>query len=364
MHAIVLQTAPAAIVIPSHNEQHSMKAIFDPAHSAHDPQFFLQRGQVRRSTELPERADRLLASLRQAQHEVIAPERFGRGPLAAIHTPEYLQFLSDAHTEWSALGDSGPEIIPNIHPARYAATYPTSIIGRAGWHMADTACPIGPGTWEAAQRAADVALTATELVMAGARAVYALCRPPGHHAYADMAGGFCFLNNAAIAAQRLRTKHDRVVILDVDVHHGNGTQGIFYHRNDVLTVSIHADPHQLYPFFWGHAAERGAGVGEGCNLNLPLPHGSGDDVFLAAVDTATRRIRMFGADALVLALGLDASEQDPYKALAVTTAGFERIGAAVARLGLPTAIIQEGGYLSPILGENLAATLRGFEASA
>ena len=341
-----------------------MRAIFDATHADHDPQFFLQRGNVRRTTEVPERADRLLAGLKCGGHDIRSPERFGLDPIAAVHTPEYLSFMAEAYDEWKALGDSGPEIIPNVHPSRYPPTYPTSIVGRAGWHMADTACPIGPNTWKAAQLAADVAVTATELVMGGERAAYALCRPPGHHAYADMAGGFCFLNNAAIAAQRLRRAHDRVVILDVDVHHGNGTQGIFFGRADVLTVSIHADPADLYPFFWGHASERGQGAGEGYNLNLPLAHGSGDDVFLAALKTAADRIRMFAAGALVFALGLDASEQDPYKALSVTTKGFELIGAAVARLGLPTVIVQEGGYLSPILGDNLVATLRGFEGAA
>jgi acetoin utilization deacetylase AcuC-like enzyme len=341
-----------------------MKAIYDAGHIGHDPQFFLQRGQVRRTTEVPERAVRLVTGLRAGRHDILAPQRFGLGPLAAIHTPEYLSFLADAHEAWQALGDSGPEIIPNVHPSRYPPTYPTSIVGRAGWHMADTACPIGAGTWDAAQLAADVALSATELVIGGERAAYALCRPPGHHAYADMAGGFCFLNNSAISAQHLRRHHDRVAILDVDVHHGNGTQGIFYHRGDVLTASIHADPNALYPFFWGHVHERGVGAGEGYNLNLPLPHGAGDSVFLEALAMAAARIRIFQPGALVLALGLDASETDPFKALAVTTAGFERIGEAVARLGLPTVIVQEGGYLSPILGDNLAATLRGFELAA
>jgi acetoin utilization deacetylase AcuC-like enzyme len=341
-----------------------MHAIHDPGHAAHDPQFFLLRGRVRPTTEVPERATRLLAGLRAGGHTVRPPDRFGLAPVAAVHSPDYLAFLADGHAAWTALADTGPEIIANVHPSRVPGTYPTSLIGRAGWHMADTACPIGPGTWGAARGSADVALTATELVISGERAAYALCRPPGHHAYADMAGGFCFLNNAAIAAQHLRRRRDRVAILDVDVHHGNGTQGIFYARADVLTVSIHADPHTLYPFFWGHAHERGAGAGEGCNLNRPLAHGSGDDVFLAAVAAAADRIHLFQATALVLALGLDASIDDPFKALAVTTAGFERVGAAVARIGLPTVIIQEGGYLSPVLGDNLAAVLRGFEAVA
>jgi len=206
-----------------------------------------------------------------------------------------------------------------------------------------------------------VAVTATDIVLAGARGAYALCRPPGHHAYADLAGGFCFLNNSAIAAERLRTRHARVAILDVDVHHGNGTQGIFWQRGDVLTVSIHADPSAYYPFFCGYPHERGAGAGEGANLNLPLAFGSGDDVFLAALEDAGKTLSAFAPGALVLALGLDASEQDPLGPLKITTEGFRRIGAFVASLGLPTVIVQEGGYLSPILGDNLAATLDGFE---
>jgi acetoin utilization deacetylase AcuC-like enzyme len=255
-------------------------------------------------------------------------------------------------------------MIANIHPARYPGSYPASIVGRLGWHTADTACPIGPGTWHAACASADIAATAAQLVIDGERAAYGLCRPPGHHAYRDMAGGFCFLNNSAIAAEHLRQTHARVAILDVDVHHGNGTQAIFYQGPDVLTVSLHADPARFYPFFWGHAHERGDGPGLGANLNLPLALGTGDDGFLAALDTAAKTIAAFAPGALVVALGLDASEHDPLRGLAVTTEGFHRIGAAIARLGLPTAFIQEGGYLSDMLGTNLTATLAGFEAAA
>ena len=341
-----------------------MKAVYDPGHLVHDPQFFLVRGQARRSTEQPERAERLLAGLKAGSHAVVAPQRFGRGPVAAVHSPDYLLFLEQAYDAWSALGDASAEIIPNIHPSRYPASYPNGIVGRAGWHMADTACPISPRTFEAALLAADVAVTAAALVAEGERAAYALCRPPGHHAFADMAGGFCFLNNSAIAAQWLRARHERVAILDVDVHHGNGTQGIFWSRGDVLTVSIHANPAAFYPFFWGHRQERGAGPGEGTNLNLPLPLGTGDEGFLAALDQAAAQIRAFAPGALVVALGLDASETDPLKGLAVTTEGFRRIGAALAEIGLPSVLVQEGGYLSPVLGENLRAILAGFEAAA
>jgi acetoin utilization deacetylase AcuC-like enzyme len=198
-------------------------------------------------------------------------------------------------------------------------------------------------------------------VQGGVQAVYALCRPPGHHAFADLAGGFCFLNNAAIAAQRLLSRGLRPAILDVDVHHGNGTQGIFYQRSDVLTVSIHADPARFYPFFWGHAQERGAGPGLGSNLNLPLPRGTDDAGFLKALDTALQRIQSFGPDAIVVALGLDAHVDDPFQGLAVTTDGFTRIGAAIAGLGHPLVLVQEGGYVSDALGTNLTAFLSGLQ---
>jgi acetoin utilization deacetylase AcuC-like enzyme len=340
-----------------------VKAVYTERHRSHDPQFFLVRGVVKRTTEQPERADRLLKGLRDGQHTLIEPTVFGQGPRARVHSPEYLRFLEDAWSEWSALPDSGPEMIANIHPVRNAATYPTHIVGKLGWHTIDTACPIGPGTWAGACAATDTAVTAAQMLMDGEDAVYALCRPPGHHAYRDQASGFCFMNNTAIAAAHLRSRHERVAILDVDVHHGNGTQGIFYARGDVFTVSIHADPHAYYPFVWGYAHERGEGGGLGANLNIPLPLGTGDDGYIAALGIAQKAVESFAPTALVLALGLDASEHDPLAALKVTTDGFRRIGEAVARFGLPTVIVQEGGYLSDILGANLTATLMGFEAA-
>ena len=340
-----------------------MKAVYTERHRSHDPKFFLVRGVVKRTTEQPERADRLLKGLRDGKHTLIEPTSFGQGPRLRVHSPEYLRFLEAAWDEWSALPDSGPEMIANIHPVRHAATYPTHIVGKLGWHAMDTACPIGPGTWAGACAATDVALTAAQLVLDGEGAAYALCRPPGHHAYRDQAGGFCFLNNSAIAAAHLRQRHERVAILDVDVHHGNGTQGIFYRRADVFTVSIHADPVAYYPYVWGFAHERGEGEGEGANLNIPLPLGTADDGYIEALGIASKAIASFAPTALVLALGLDASEHDPLAGLKVTTDGFRRIGEAVARMGLSTVIVQEGGYLSDILGANLTATLAGFEAA-
>lgn len=336
-----------------------MKAICDPRQRAHDPRHFMANGKVLPNPERPERMDRLMAGAEAAGCAFEAPGDHGLGPVAAIHTPEYLEFLRTIHSRWARMPDAGPEVIPNIHPDRRSASYPRSAVGQAGYHQADTACPISAATWDSAYWSAQTAIGGADAVLTGARAVYALCRPPGHHAFADLAGGFCFLNNSAIAAERLRAGGRRVAILDVDVHHGNGTQGVFYARADVLTVSIHADPVRFYPFFWGHAQERGEGPGLGANLNLPLPRGTGDAGYLAALGTALSRIDAFGADALVVALGLDAHERDPLRGLAVTTPGFARIGAAIAATGLPAVLVQEGGYLSDDLGANLASFLTG-----
>jgi len=338
-----------------------MKIVYSDKHASHDPQTFIVRGVKQRSAEQPERATRLLQAAKGAGHEIIAPRSFGPGPAASVHSPDYIDFLQIAAREWAKLPGAGPEVVPNMHPARAHASYPKALAGRAGWHQADMACPIGPGTWDAALAATEVATTAADLVLDGAREAYALCRPPGHHAYADMAGGFCFLNNTAIAAQRLRSRHARVAVLDVDVHHGNGTQGIFYERADVLTVSIHADPANYYPYFWGHAHEAGIDEGDGFNLNLPLPLGSADAPWLAAGDKALARIHDFKPGALVVALGLDASESDPLQGLKVTAAGFHAMAEKIARLGLPTVLVQEGGYLSDDLGHNLVQFLAGFE---
>jgi acetoin utilization deacetylase AcuC-like enzyme len=342
-----------------------MKIAYSARHEQHDPQFFLVRGRPQRSAEQPERAARLLDAIRPLGVDIQAPQDFGPGPRAAIHTPAYLDFLETVHERWLALGDSSPEVLPNMHPLPgQPITYPEGIVGRAGYHMADTACPIGAGTWAAAVEAAHSATQAAQWVIDGERAAYALCRPPGHHAYADRAGGFCFLNNSAIAAEYLLPKFGRVAILDVDVHHGNGTQGIFWHRRDVLTLSLHGDPASFYPFFVGYAHERGAGDGLGYNINVPLPHGTGDDGYMAALARTVQQLKAFAPGAVVVALGLDAYEGDPLKALAITTPGFARIGAAVAALGLPTVFVQEGGYLSAELGPNLASVLIGFRRAA
>ncbi len=339
-----------------------MKVVFDPRQLGHAPGRFLVRGEWQPCPEIPRRAEVLHAAAREAGHELVAPRPHCSAPIAAVHTPEYLTFLETAHARWRALPGAGPEVVPNVHPVRRrGGGYPDGVVGQAGWHMADTACPLAADSWPAIQASANTAVEAAELVMAGERVAYALCRPPGHHAYADMAGGFCYLNNTAIAAQSLRRVFARVAVVDVDLHHGNGTQDIFYARADVLTVSIHADPAGFYPFFWGYADQRGGGEGEGFNLNLPLPMGSGDAAFLAALEQAIAAVRRFRAQALVVALGLDAYEGDPLAGLSVSTAGFRAIARGLAGLTLPSVLVQEGGYPSDELGRNLVSFLGGFE---
>ncbi len=340
-----------------------MKAFHDPATAAHDPRFFLVRGRPAANEERPRRAELLLEGLARLGVAPETPGDAGRGPIAAVHSLDYLAFLETVWPAWAQLPNAGPEVVANVHPHRGWGKYPDSLVGRAGWHMADTAAPIGEGTWRAAYAAAQCAVAAADAVAGGADLAYALCRPPGHHAYADLAGGHCFLNNAAIAAERLRAGGRRVAVLDVDVHHGNGTQGIFYGRGDVLTVSVHADPHGFYPFYCGHADERGEGAGAGFNLNLPLALGLGDADWLAAIETAMARVAAFAPDAIVLALGLDAHEADPLRGLSVTTEGFRRAGRLLAELPAPVAITQEGGYLSDALADNLEAALGGLIAA-
>jgi len=340
-----------------------MKAFYADEQKRHDPKTFLSSGAPQPNPEQPERVERLLSGARAAGCEIVRPRDHGLGPIAAVHTPEYLEFLENIYVRWQRIAEASDEVIPNIHPLARTGRYPASAVGQAGYHMADTACPISAQTWESVCWSAWSAVEAAEVVLSGEPAAYALCRPPGHHAFADVAGGFCFVNNSAVAAQHLRKDAARVAILDVDLHHGNGTQGIFYARPDVLTISLHADPVRFYPFFWGHADERGEGPGLGYNLNLPLPRKSGDEEFLAALDTAFKRMHAFAPEALVVALGLDPFEGDPFGGLSVTTPGFSRIGEAIAKLGLPTVIVQEGGYLCDALSDNLTAFLTGFEGN-
>jgi len=340
-----------------------MKCVLSKQQNKHYPTSFLVNGVKQENPEKPERIDVLLKGAIDAGLEHIIPADYGMEHIARVHSPEYLEFLENSYARWQKIPGAAPEITPNVHPTNRDGVYPASVVAQAGYHMSDSSAPITAETWESAKLSAWSAIHASELVMAGDKMAFALSRPPGHHAGTDIAGGFCYLNNTAIAAQNLLKKYQSVAILDVDLHHGNGTQNIFYSRNDVLTVSIHADPIRFYPFFWGYASERGEGPGLGYNLNLPLPRGTADDGFLQALDKGLKRINAFSPDAIVIALGLDAYEGDPFAGLNVSTNGYNLIGKAISdKLSRPTVIIQEGGYLCDALGQNLTSFLNGIQS--
>lgn len=338
-----------------------MKAFYHEDQSQHDPQFYMKNGNPTPAREVPERGDIFRRVLANLNISISATMDFGLTYISQVHSPDYISFLRSVYPEWSQLPDANDEIIPKTNPGRYAATYPIEIIGRVGWHLMDTSCPLGKGTWKGAYASAQTAISAADAVAKKECDVsYAVCRPPGHHAFSDGAAGFCFLNNSAIAAQRLLKDFERVAILDVDLHHGNGTQAIFWHRKDVMTVSIHADPAYCYPHYWGYAHEKGEGDGYGFNLNFPIPEGTADIEYMETLELALDQLDAYAPDAIIIGLGLDASEQDPFAVLALTTSGFSQIGKRIKELNKPTVIIQEGGYISPILGDNLAAVLKPF----
>jgi len=318
----------------------------------------LSRGQMRTPQEIPERVVQILKGLAQLGLAVTEPEDHGMQPLLAIHDAAYLQYLETAHTLWKQTGpDWGDEVISNIFVRAPNAL--RGILGQTARYLADGSCPVGPDTWTSAYWAAQAAVSAANAVLAGDQQAYALCRPPGHHTRKDAAGGFCYLNNAAIAAQVLRSKHQRVVILDTDVHHGQGVQEIFYEREDVFYISVHGDPMNFYPATAGFDDEQGAAHGQGYNLNLPMPHGSSEAVFFTQVEKALSALKAFKPDALVLALGFDVYKDDPQTKVAVTTEGFGKMGGLIADLKLPTVVVQEGGYHLETLAVNTESFFNG-----
>lgn len=335
-----------------------MKTFFHPEQLLHHPRTYFSRGQMRVPQEVPQRAVNLLRAVEELGFPVQQPADHGVQPLQDVHGEAYLSFLKTAHARWKEMpADWGDEVISNIFVREPNAL--RGILAEAGRYLADGSCPIGPSTWRSAYWAAQCAVSGAQALLAGERFAYALCRPPGHHARQEAAGGFCYLNNAAIAAQVLRRRHERVVVLDTDMHHGQGVQEIFYERPDVFYISIHGDPTNFYPAVAGFSEERGAGAGLGYNLNLPMPHGSEEPVFFARLDEAAAAIREYKPGALVLALGFDIYREDPQAQVRVSTDGFRRLGSQVAALGLPTLVVQEGGYHLETLGANAKSFFAG-----
>jgi acetoin utilization deacetylase AcuC-like enzyme len=347
-----------------------MRVVYDPSHVLHDPAVEVQYGVPMPMFEVPARVESIRAALlADDQFTFVEPTGHGLGPVLAVHHEGLVKFLADAWSLWRANGGGGasmaPQFMPDtvLHPAMREgmgpAPEPSGAIGRIGYWCWETMTPLVPGSYQAACAAADVALTAADLLLAGDPAVYGLARPPGHHCPRAAFGGYGLFNYSAAAIAYLADRIGSVAVLDLDYHHGNGTQQIFYQRPDVLYVSVHADPDRAFPYFIGWADERGAGPGEGFNLNLPLPAGCTNDRYLAALETALGRITNFGAAALVVSLGLDTYGQDPIGDFALTTDIYHEVGRRTAGLGLPTLVLQEGGYFVPKLGENARTWLRG-----
>jgi len=341
--------------------------IFTTAEQAgHDPAHEIFRGQRVPCFENPSRAAFVEQALRAAGHTLRRPDTDSADLLSQVHSPRYLQFLRTAWDQWLALdaANAGVQPFPSVWPVRTLRSdvEPANFIARLGLYSMDNGSPMVAGTWVAAKAAADAAASAARALGQGERAVFCATRPPGHHAGPDFMGGYCFINHAAVCAQALRAGGaQRVAVLDVDYHHGNGTQAIFYERADVLFVSIHGDPRTEYPFYLGHADETGAGAGQGCNLNLPLAAGASVATWFDALDTACARVAAHRPDALVVSLGLDTFAGDPISRFQLQTGDFRRLGQRLQQLGLPTAFILEGGYAAAELGQNAAQVLQGFE---
>ena len=333
-----------------------MRAFFDAHQQDHAPEQELHNGAFVPYAEHPGRLRSILAAIGPTE----AATDHGEAPLAAVHAPDYLAFLRAAWRDWRAAGRPGDAAGYAWPVVRRRPIRLDRIDARLGRYSFDASSPIAEGTWSGAYWAAQTALSGLDAVLGGERSAFALCRPPGHHSGAASLGGYCYLNNVAIAAQAAIAAGRRVAILDVDYHHGNGTQDIFYERADVPFVSIHADPVTDYPFFWGHADETGAGEGEGANLNLPLPQGTDGATYLAALDRALDRIAAWSPDLLLCSYGADTYGGDPISHFALTTDDYPRLAARIASLGVPVLVVMEGGYAVDALGANVAAFLSGF----
>jgi acetoin utilization deacetylase AcuC-like enzyme len=337
-----------------------MIVITTPDHALHDPATMAPLPDGRPFYDRAARAEQLLGAVNKLNLPTTPAPDHGLAPIAAIHDAGYLEFLETSHARWQTTPLAGAVVRPGAFAVRHLQRRPENIVGRAGYYLTGNGVPVLAGTWQASKTSAHVAVEGATRVLAGEREVYSLCRPSGHHAYADLAGGFCYLNNAAIAAQVLAAGGAKPAILDVDVHHGNGTQGILYGRDDVFFCSVHGDPRELYPWYAGYPDETGTGRGLGCNLNLPLAAGTENPGYIAAIETGLAAIKRFGATALIISLGFDAHAGDPTANLAVTGEGFRAIGERIGGFGLPTLLVQEGGYIVEKLADNLTAFLGGF----
>ena len=344
-----------------------MKIIYSPDHKGHAGAPELRGEVLVPMAECTERMDVILTALQEAGFaDPLLPSSHGLGPAQRIHDPDFVAFLQNAYPMWEKRHGPGSAAFARTFGMRTMAQKPNpaSIEAMLSAYTFDIFSPIVAGTWRAIVSALDVTMTGAQLIDQGEQAVFSLCRPPGHHASADLAGGYCYLNNAAIAAQHYRDQGaERVAILDVDYHHGNGTQSIFYDRDDVLFVSLHGRPEDEYPFLLGYAHETGLGKGQGFNLNLPMPLGTGMDLYSQALDQAVARIRAHAPDRLIVSLGVDTFDGDPVGGFRLQSPDYLRLGQAISRLKQPCHFIMEGGYSVAALGINVCNVLKGYRGS-
>lgn len=343
--------------------------VIHPDSVRHDPEAEIWLGVRTPGTETAERVSRITDALVTAGHPVVAARSYDDAVLQAVHSPELLEHLASVWARWEAAGYpqlGADRVVPYMFATEEVrhglpARTPTALHAQVSTYCYDTMTLIGPGSWAAIRGGIDATLTAVDLVGAGDPIAYALTRPPGHHATRAAYGGSCYLNNAAVAATALLDAgHPKVAIVDIDAHHGNGTQAIFYDRGDVLYASVHVDPGAgWFPHHVGFADETGRGAGNGTNRNVPLAPGSGDDDWLVGVQQCVDAVTVHGATALVVSLGVDAAADDPESPLHVTQDGYQEAGRLLAELDLPTVAVQEGGYHLPTLGPLVAATLGG-----
>lgn len=341
-----------------------MRTIYSEDHRLHFPQAELSGGQFVTPYERPSRVEYVLNRLRERKlTDIAAPDAVDMASVRALLDPGYLTFLQTAWDEWKAEGMAGEIIAANV-PTRgmHMDRIPQNIDGKVGYYCHASETAITQGTWAAALASVACAQTAQRHVAAGADSAFALCRPPGHHATADQYGGYCFINNAAVVAQMFCTSGaKRVAILDIDFHHGNGTQSLFYNRPDVLFASLHGAPQETYPYYLGYADETGKGAGEGANLNYPMTAGTGYDVWAQALDDAIAKITAWGAEALVVSLGVDAYKDDPISFFKLDSDDFTDAGRRIGRMRLPTVFCMEGGYAIEAVGINTVNVLEGFK---
>ena len=343
-----------------------MKTFYSPVHLEHDPQVQFEAGQLLPAVEIPVRAERVKAEIGKRRiGPVVAPSRFDDAAILAVHDAGLLAFLGEAYEEWTRrYGKNAPAAIPSTWPAHGLRDgRHGDIEARLGSYAFSADTPIVKGTWAAARGAVNVALSAAAAIRSGEKSAFALTRPPGHHAAGDVFGGFCYLNNVAIAAQWLADAGLRPAILDVDYHHGNGTQTIFYKRADVFFCSIHADPGFAYPHFLGFADERGEGPGEGANLNLPLPEGTDWPRYNEALSAAIDAVKAYGPDVVLVSLGLDTYIEDPIASFRLKSADYLRLGVRLSEIQKPTLFVLEGGYCFEALGEIAVNVLEGFQTA-